>query len=107
MRWGVLMSSACFVERLVPLLSHIIYRGAALLCEIHTQCRVCQTEAVARSLQTIVIPGGPCMLGCGTLTPWYAVCDRRALQGTVHSSEIDHASSGSVVLSDDRQILLS
>ena len=101
------MSSALFAERLAPLLSHIIYRGAALLCEIHTQCRICQTEAAARSLQSMPIPGGSYWLGHGTLTPWCAVCDRRALQGTVHSSESIHASSGSMVLIDDRQILLS
>ena len=71
------------------------------------QCRVWQSEAVARSLQTMAIPGGSRLLGRGTLTPWCAVCDRRALQGTVHPSETDHASSGSMVLIDDRQILLS
>ena len=55
----------------------------------------------------MAIPGGSCMLGRGTLTPLYALCDRRALQGSVHSSETDHESAGSMVLVDDRQILLS
>ena len=80
--------------------------GAALPRECHTQCSVCQAEAAARSLQTMVIPGCVCLLGRGTPTPWYALCDRRALQGTVHSFETDHVSAGSMVWVDDRQNLL-
>ena len=55
----------------------------------------------------MAIPGGSYWLGHGTLTPWYALCDRRVLQGTVYSSETDNVSAGSMVLVHDNQILLS
>ena len=55
----------------------------------------------------MAIPGGSCMMGRGTLTPWYARCNRMALQSTVHPSETDHLSAGGMVLVDDREILLS
>ena len=55
----------------------------------------------------MVIPGCVRLLGGSTPTPWYALCDRRALQGTVDSFETDHESAGSIRWVDDRQILLS
>ena len=45
----------------------------------------------------MVIPGCVRLLGRGTPTPWYALCDRRALQATVHSFETDPVSAGSMV----------